>query len=311
MKFSSALKLVVAATIALTISSYNLYAAESGALNYLAGAPGSYVQKFPPIPGIFLLSQTSFTTSRGLFDENGDEVGDYNMDLWCETFRLLSSYPGNFLGANVYSQLILPIITVDQSYSLTTPYYSLDLQDSKSGISNITISPVILNWLKGNSSYMLGLDFTFKGLNYDKDDFANVSTGYSSIVPTFGYRYDDPSGIDIALKVAFLFNQENSDTNYKTGDLLALDFFGGWNFGKWKVGVAGGYTQQLENDIINGDETSGHKVRSLNLGPSVTLTGLPFSFEVNYQRGLIAENTTKNDTLWFNVSMPLYVPGRH
>ncbi len=315
MKFKKIMKLYVCATLVLSLLiSVNAMAAESGPVNYPAGSPGALVGEFPPIPGLFFVSQTSFVSGRGLFDGDGNEVGDFEMDAWAETFRFLASYPTTILGANVYSQLVLPIAKVDQSFSM----HGFSIGDDKdAGLSNVTVTPLLLNWHRGNSHYTVGLDIALKGFNYDEDNFTNVATGYNSVIPVVAYRYDKPNGLDIGGRASIVYNFENSDTDYKSGALLALDLFGGWNFGKWQVGITGGYTQQLSDDSGSGYDaleamhqvSNGNRMKELKLGPSITYNSGPMIFEVNYQRGLIAENTIKSDSIWFNFTMPLYVPG--
>ncbi len=304
--FSSLLSLIV---FALLLIPFNVNAAEDGPLNNIAGAPGSLIGSLPPIPGLFLVSQTAYTTSRGLFDADGDEIGDFNMDVWSETFRILATYPTKIFGANIHSQLVLPFVSVDEDFSYSpSPFFSIDVDDSASGLANVTVSPLILNWHKGYSHYTLGFDITLKGFDYDEEDPVNVATGYNSYTPVVAYRYDDPNGLDLGIKASFLFNQKNSDTNYKTGNILMLDMFAGWDFGKWQVGVVGGYTQQVSDDKQGGAKISDHKTKTLTVGPCLTYNFGPIMAELNYQRGLIAENASKNDSVWLNITLPLYVP---
>ena len=288
-------------------------AAESGAVNYPAGSPGTLVGEFPSIPGLFGVSQTSYTTSKGLYDNDGDKINDFEMDAWAETFRLVASYPTKFLGANLYSQLVIPVVKLENSLTVSTPGGPFEVfDDSDSGLGNIIISPLIMNWHKpdSNSYYTIGLDIaTTWGASYDADKPVNVATGYSSFIPVLAYRYDVPNGIDLGVRASYLINQENSDTDYDSGDMLCLDLFGGWNFGKWQVGITGGYTQQLTDDEQNGNEIDNHRMKLLQLGPSITYMNGPMIIEVNYQKGLLAENTSKNDSFWLNFTLPLYVPG--
>ncbi len=289
-------------------------AAENGALNYPAGSPAVFIGEFPPIPGLFAVSQTSYTASDSLYDANGDKIEDQDFELvaWVETFRFLVSYPYRLWGANLYSQLVLPLVSVESSLTISTPYGPYEaFDDSDSGLANIAIAPVILNWHQPESYQYItfGVDFVlYSGASYDEENSVNAATGYNTIMPQVAYRYDDPNGFDLGFKANLMFNLENGATNYDTGDMLVLDLLAGWNVGKWKLDIVGGYTHQYASDQKNGNDVNNSKLRSLNMGPSITYSAGPLIVNVNYQKGLLAENSSMNDTFWLNIALPLYVP---
>ena len=128
-------------------------------------------------------------------------------------------------------------------------------------------------------------------------------------MPTLAYRYDDPTGFDFGISPRLSFNTLNSTTNYQSGTALIVDLEAGYNVGKWKLGVAGGYTQQLENDTLNGATVANSRLKQFALGPSITYTSLPFIFNLNWQSGLYAENGAAVSSVWANVAMPLSVAG--
>lgn len=306
-------KNVVAAILSVAALASPAMAAEDGPLNYPAGSPGSMVGQFPPFAGLFMISQTSFSTSDALYDSNGDEIKsrDFSMDAWVETVRFVASYPTQLWGAHLYSQLVLPIGNVDSSLSVNTGSGSMSIFDEDdTALGNITVSPLIMNWTLSEHQYFtVGMDIALKqgGDSYDADSSVNVATGYNSIIPLFAYRYNDPQGLDIGAKFAYLINQENSSTDYDTGDMLAIDFTAGWNFGKLGVGIVGGYTDQLENDKQYGVEIEDSKLRTLTLGPSLTYSMGPVTINVNMQKGILTENSSRSDSYWINVALPLYV----
>ncbi|MBU1170233.1 MAG: transporter [Proteobacteria bacterium] len=291
-------------------------AAEDGALNYIPGAPGSVLGEFPPIPGLFVIAQTSYTSSDALYDHHGDEIKDldFNLDAWAQTFRFLASYPHKVWGANIYSQLVVPMVSVDTSASVDThsPAGVVSLFDEDDrGLGNLTISPIILNWQQAESHqyFTAGLDIALeKGASYTKDKHVNAGTGYSTIMPVLAWRYDDPDGLDFGVKANVMFNMENDYTHYDTGDMLSLEFIGGWNLGKMKVGLIGAYTLQYEDDESNGSEVADSKMKSLVIGPSIAYSMGPLIINLNYQKGILAENGPMTDTLWLNIALPLYVP---
>lgn len=289
-------------------------AAEPGALNYPAGSPGVFLGEFPPLPGLFMVAQTTYTTSDALYDSDGDKINDtkFKLNTWVETFRFLASYPQKLWGANLYSQLVLPVVNVESKLSVRTPVGRHRIYDGEdSGLANITVSPLIMNWQlqESHQYFTLGLDIALEwGASYDDDKAVNAGTGYTTFIPVLAYRYDNPNGLDVGVKANFMFNLENDSTDYDTGDMIALDLYAGWNFGKWKLGAMGAYTDQFESDKVHGHTVKNSDIRMFNVGPSISYVAGPVIFNFNYQKGVTAENISKNDFFWFNIALPLYVP---
>ncbi|MFV0439586.1 MAG: transporter [Desulfopila sp.] len=290
-------------------------AAEPGTINYPAGSPGPFLGKFPPIPGLFAVAQTSYTSADALYDKDGDKIhaDDFQLDIWVQTFRFVASYPWQLGGANLYSQFVLPLVfDVHSSLSVDTPYGKFDLFDGHdAGLSNLVVSPLIMNWQEKDSPhyFTLGLDIILAaGASYDEDNAVNAGTGYTTYMPIAAYRYDKPNGLDAGIKVNYLFNRKNGDTDYHTGDMIAIESIVGWNFGNWKVSTLANYTDQLEDDKIGGAKQKDSQYRYMNVGPSITFSAGPMIFNLNCQFGVLAENTSMNNSFWFNFTVPLYVP---
>ena len=162
---SSKNRVLASAFVLGLVTSGSAMAAEHGSLNYPAGSPGTFIGKFPPVPGLFMVSQTSFTTADAMHDADGDEIKeeDFQLDVWVQTLRFLPSYPWKLAGANLYSQIVVPIVmNIDVSLSVDTPVGSLEIfDDDDAGLGNITVSPLILNWQQRESHryFTLGVDF--------------------------------------------------------------------------------------------------------------------------------------------------------
>ncbi|MGC2777543.1 MAG: transporter [Bradyrhizobium sp.] len=300
-------------------ASQGAFAAENGTTNYPAGSPGVFVGTFPPIPGLFAISQTSYTSSNGLYDGHGNKLPiPFKLSAVSETARFLASYPGEFFGAHVYSQLVVPFVHLDSSNPGGT--------FQANGFSNLTVSPVILHWaLSPMQSVTLGLDIMPNTGTYSARRPLNVGTNYTTIAPVFAYRYADPKGFEFAVSPRLLLNGTNTDSvnaftqqtqQYRSGDALAVDFNAGYNIGAWKLGFVGGYTHQYQDDKVNGTKAfnaagvqDGNRFRALNAGPSLTYNAGAFQINLNYQHTFYVENGTRSETVWANIAFPIWVPG--
>ncbi len=284
-------------------------AAENGVLNYPAGAPAIFIGAFPPMPGLFMASQSTYTYADALYNSKGNKLAvPFKLAAESETFRFLASYSAELFGAHLLSQLVVPMVHLD----LKVPNFGpgpASFSDSGTGFGNITISPLIMSWNLSRTQHVaLGLDIATEAATYSATKIASVGNGYTSFMPTLAYRYDDPTGFDIGIAPRLVFNTLNSTTNYQTGTALIVDLEAGYNVGKWKLGVAGGYTQQLEDNSVNGVNI-GNRLKQFALGPSITYTSLPYIFNLNWQPSLYAENGAAVSSIWANVALPLSVGG--
>ncbi|MGY3452590.1 SphA family protein [Bradyrhizobium sp. USDA 4353] len=312
------LKQSALATLMLAVILPGARAAENGTTNYPAGSPGIFIGTMPPIPGLFAISQTSYTSANGLYDGQGNKLPiNFKLSSVSETMRFLASYPGDFFGAHVYSQLVVPYVHLDN----TTPGGSFQAN----GLANITFSPVILRWaLSPTQSVTAGLDIMPNTGTYSARQPLNVGTNYTTISPVIAYRYADPKGFELAISPRLLLNTTNADSvnaftqlgqQYRSGDALVVDFNVGYNIGAWKIGAVGGYTHQYQDDKVNGVKAfnlagvqDGNRLKSLNLGPSLSYDGGSFQVNVNYQHTFLVENGSRSDTVWANVAFPIWVP---
>ncbi|MGF7189702.1 hypothetical protein JOE11_002749 [Robbsia andropogonis] len=276
-------------------------ALEGGVSSYPAGAAGNNIASMPPVSGLFALQQFNYAFSNGLYGNDGKKLPiRFHSSSFSATTRLLFAYPVTFLGANVYSQLVLPVVSLHTNVAGN--------RMTQNGLSNITLSPVILKW---NWSYLAispGFDFVFATGSYSASK-PSVSVGYSSIQPVLSIRYDVPNGFDVGVSNHLMFNQKNGDTGYRSGTAYIGEFQAGWHFNKWEVGVVGAYLNQFTDDRINGVivAANGYRTRTLALGPSIVYDAGAFKINFNYQQGIYAANASKGNSAWVNLTVPLWV----
>ncbi|WP_082102429.1 SphA family protein [Robbsia andropogonis] len=282
-----------------TLASKHAYALEGGVSPYPAGAVGTNIAEMPPIPGLFALEQFNYSFSNGLYGNNGEKLPfRFHSSTFSATTRLLAPYPFTLLGANVYTQLVLPVVSLHTNVA--------GQRGTQNGLSNITLSPVVLSWhLARNLTFTSGFDIAFENGSYSPSK-ASVAVGYTSLQPVISLRYNVPNGIDLGVSNRVMFNRENSETAYRSGTAYVGEFEAGWNFGKWKIGMVGAYLNQFTDDRQNGSVVVGNRAKSLALGPSIVYNAGPFNINLNYQQGIYAANTSKSNAIWLNLAIPLW-----
>lgn len=298
----------LAAYAALTVlgagSMQSAQAFESGISPFPTGSTSEYIAALPPIPGVFAVEQFNYSSSDGLYDNQGNKRPiPFKSDAFSSTTRLLASYGVEFLGAKVYSQLVLPVVSLHTDVA--------GQGETHNGLSNVTVTPLLLRWdVAANTNVTWGFDFALKSGAYDPAR-TSVAVGYNSYQPVLAIRHNDPDGLDLGISNRLLFNDKNSDTDYRSGSAYVADFIGGWNFGKWKIGVTGSYLNQFTDDSQNGSSITGNRARSFAIGPTVAYNAGSFSINMNYQQGLYAANTARSNAVWINFAMPLWLGGPH
>jgi hypothetical protein len=273
---------------------------EGGVSPYPAGAVGTNIADLPPIPGLFALQQFNYSFANGLYGNDGNKLPiPFHSDVYSATTRLLVAYPFQLLGANVYTQLVIPVV------SLHTSVYGQS--STQNGLSNITLTPVLLQWhLTQNLAIASGIDVAFETGSYSPVK-SSVAVGYTSVQPVLSIRYNVPNGIDLGLSNRFLLNERNGTTNYSSGDGYVGEFEAGWNIGPWKLGVVGAYLNQFSDDKADGVNV-GNRMRTFGIGPSLVYDARSWSVNVNYQQGIYAANTARSNNVWLNIAIPLW-PG--
>ena len=302
----SKIRHVIAALLAGAVVSWSAIhraqAAENGVFDYPPGSASPFAGLFPPMPGAYLLSQGFYNPPGRLYNAQG-QPSSLPIKASSEgiAYRFLFAYPGTVLGAKFYQQLILaPVNATVQSFGQT---------QSSFGLGNVLISPAILNWpVAPHQTATVGLDVVTPFSSYNKNAPLNVGNDHTSFQTVFAYSYFNPKGLVVGISPRFMFDTQNIATRYTNGIGFDADFTVGYKFGNFTPGIVGSFAQQLTPDQQLGHVVHGNRYASAGIGPSLTINDGPLIFNVNYQANIMARNTIRNNTLWVDVIMPLYMP---
>ncbi|AOK00282.1 SphA family protein [Burkholderia vietnamiensis] len=298
LKKSAAMAIGCAVSVAVSMNQAQAF--EGGVSPYPAGAVGTNFANLPPIPGLFALQQFNYSFSNGLYGNDGKKLPiPFHSSVFSETTRLLLAYPFHLLGGSVYTQLVIPVVSLHTSVA--------GQSGTQNGLANITLTPVLLQWrLSQNLAIASGIDVAFENGSYSPVK-ASVAVGYTSVQPVFSIRYNAPNGLDVGIANRLLLNAKNGTTNYRSGNGYVGEFEAGWNFGPWKLGVVGEYLNQFSDDKANGANV-GNRMRTFGIGPSLVYDARSWNINLNYQQGVYAANTSKSNNVWLNIAIPLW-PG--
>lgn len=289
-------KCIAAGTVAAAIAASVADAAENGNTQYAPGSPQFFAGQIPPYPGLYFLSQTSYFGSKRSNDGDGNALPiDFETRAIAETMRFLYVSDVEVGGATVWGQLVVPLVGLD----LTVPFAS----DNGVGLGDV-VAAAGLAWHPDRfNTFIFGIDVATPTGKYDENDFPNIGLNHWSLQPTVGYQYFDPQGFQIGATARVIFNTQNPDTDYKTGNELVVDYAVGWNFDKVRVGAVGYYLQQLTDDAGPTAPADGKRGKAFAIGPSLTYSfDQSLQVSASWQHDVFAENRAQGDTVWVNLA---------
>jgi hypothetical protein len=218
---------------------------------------------------------------------------DFEVKALAETFRFLYVSDIEIGGAQLWGQVVVPVVHLDMSLPFG--------EDTTLGLADITTS-VGLAWHPDrNNTFVVGVDVAMPTGKYDISDIANIGVNHWSVQPTVGYHYSDPQGLEVATTARLIFNTENTETDYKSGTEFVWDYAVGWNFDKIRLGAVGYYLEQFTDDTGPTAAADGHRGKAFAIGPSVTYSFNPgMQISASWQHDVVAENRAQGDAVWVN-----------
>lgn len=278
--------------------------AKEGGDQYPNGAENWFAGAMPP-PGNYFINYFGHWSGT-LRDDSGDKLRpagkSIRLNATFDALRFVKVTETGILGANYAWAALLPVVHL----SVETPAG----RESRTGIGDVTLTPLILAWHSPRWHYLLGVDVNLPTGAFDKNDHPgrNIGANYYSVEPVFAATYLSESGWEVSGKFMYNMKTKNRDTHYRSGDEFHLDYLVGKHFGPWAVGVSGYYLKQLNNDRQNGARVGpdGNRGQVFAAGPSIkyqTKSNMQFIFQ--WQRESQLENRFGGNKAWFKFIAPL------
>lgn len=289
-------KIGIAAISLLIFSANQTHALESGKSIYSHGAENYMVGIVPP-PGFSgLLYATNYSSDR-LNDNNGNKINipNFKVDATGIVPRLVWVSEKKMLGGNFVLDALVPLVHLRASAG------NVKFQDS--GIGDVMLGTALGYHFSPNLHSAFALDFYLPTGNYDKNNIANIGTNRFTIEPAYALTYINDK-LNADLRIGYLYNGENSDTNYQNGDEFHFDYAIGLNNKNFTYGISGYYQKQIQNDKSNGIEVSNSKTEGFSIGPSLKYQYQNWFITAKYEKELMAKNKTEGDSFWIKTVIP-------
>jgi hypothetical protein len=246
------------------------FCAEAGLGAYWPGYRSFMTGLLPPKPGLYLRNDVvSYRAHAQRVVLNGLPVEDVSAHVTVEIVELTYVFPKTLLGARHAALLTQPYIWSDLSGLVVGP--DIEASGKHAALGDLVVSPLYLGWDKGKLHYNASLAVFIPTGDYDVHRVANTGLNHWTLDPQFGITHFDPkTGWDFSGALGYSINYRNDTTNYKSGDVLHVDYAIGKQLKNgFKPGVVGYAWLQVTPDTGRGALFGPFKSRVYGIGPGV------------------------------------------
>ncbi|MRT92593.1 transporter [Ancylomarina sp. 16SWW S1-10-2] len=261
-------KLPILSLLLLILTTVRTYSQETA--HYSPGVQGLKVASLPP-PGFYYIMHNVYYSADDYYDGNGDKADiDFDLTVFANVHRFLYVWEDVLWGANYGVHLLVPTTFTDISIG------AYGVNDSKYGIGDIVIEPIMLAWNKQKFDAIVALAGIAPVGSYDITEAASPGKSFWTGMLTFGgtYYFDSHKAWHASILNRYEIHGEKKDFDVTPGDDLTFE----WGIGKtivskqiWGVGVSGYAHWQLSED--KGSDVlydASVKDRIFAVGPEVT-----------------------------------------
>lgn len=246
--------------------------AEGGYSNYIPGAYGDF--------GMALAPTETWTLRNDVYVYGADinesvrsgkvEVGA-KLDFLINMTTLLYKSELLLFGGQYAAGFLVPLMDVEIESALGLGAINLESKDSVSGLGDIALIPIALYWNEGKYHWSFAHSIVTPTGSYDVDNAVNTSLNYWSFDTNFAMTYlNEESGRDLSFNVGHIYNTENDETDYQTGQELHLDVvLNQFLSDSFAIGLQGFYLKQITGDDGRGATLGGFKAEAAGIGPAL------------------------------------------
>ncbi|MDH4567430.1 hypothetical protein E8E95_12135 [Pseudomonas sp. BN414] len=190
--------------------------------------------------------------------------------------------------------------------------FSLD--DRRESQGDTTVAPIIL-WDMGKDLTLgAALEITLPTGDYDATRLANTSNNFYTYKPLVSATWLPTERTELSVKATYSFNEENHDTDYRSGQLFHFDYSASYRVtDNLRLGLNGYYLKQTTDDeqfgrtvtFMGEDVDDGVRGQVFAIGPAAYLTFFKYaSFEMRWAKEYAVENRPEGEMFWAKLNLP-------
>ena len=275
-----------------------VWATEGGGSTYAHGTENAFVG-FMPSPGFYGLVYASHDHLSKLRDDKGDEI-ELPFDVKANVIapRAVWVTDTKLLNGQLAWHAVLPLVSLDSHIA--------GYSEKHQGLGDLVIGSGLGYHPSEKVHYAFGLDITAPTGTYKQDNLVNLGRNYWNIQPAFALSYIQASGLNADLKLMYGINFKNSDTNYRSGQELHMDYALGYALNNgWTAGIGGYLYQQTTDDKQDSTVRSNSKGRAFAVGPSISYhNNSGFLVSVKWQQDYGVRNRAEGNAVKIKLAIP-------
>ncbi len=312
---------IAAAFVCLACSPSGVLAEEGGSGHYLPGSMASFIDGVSPTE--------SFAIRYNLLSYDGSAGAQRTIPIANQVT----------LGADVSSVahgltfFWRPPVEIGERWSYamsaTIPYVTLEVEadvvtgtgtvrrsDEVNDIGDIILMPLMLNYhVNDDINWNFRLALYAPTGDYEVGRLANTGKNFWSVEPTAAFMYfGKKNGRELSAFLGATFNEENSDTDYKSGTQMHFDVTAAQHFpafgGLAGAGLTGSWYEQVSGDSGAGATLGDFEARTVGAGPVMSLIrkvgGHDLLAELKWIHEFEVDNRVKGDTVFLKVLYKFY-----
>ena len=246
-------------------------AAEGGFSFYLPGTVGDIALAQSSEPGLQVANTVFFQSGdAGVAVLQGNVNVDLDLTMALNIVSVGYTFDQKVLGATYSVGAAIPFGYAELEATVTTAGGGSFFADSDSfNIGDMALVPLELTWTIDNFSIQLGQAIYAPTGAYDVDEVVNIGLNRWGFGTTLAVTYFNlETGTEVSVAPGVIFNTENNDTDYQTGDEFYLDFTANQFLSEtFALGVRGYYYNQFTGDSGSGARLGDFQGESFGLGP--------------------------------------------
>ena len=307
-------RIAVSVALLIGVAVPDIVAATEGGGSSLAVGVNTVMAGVMEPPGTYLKTFLTEYDANHTHDSSGNDkagISNFQIKVDAVNFRLSQIWNDVELwGATIETRIgFTGYVGAQLHFDVQTPKGSLHKQDSAYGSGDSLLGPALLGWHSEHYHQIAGVEFFLPTGHFDKTRLVNAGRGYYAIGPAYFFTWLPTDAIEVSGNLTYLFNLKNPDTNYLSGNEVALDYGAGYALtDAWQIGASGYVYNQIADDKQNGQVIGdGNRGKALSIGPFIRYHGSKdWGLTFKWQHETLVENKTTGDRYWLQIAIKLW-----
>jgi hypothetical protein len=280
-------------------------AEEGGSGHYMPGSIASFMDGVAPVETFLirynLVYYDGSVSPRVRLPIAGEATLGANATLWGQGITLFWRPPVEIGGNWSYGMsATIPYVSLDVRADVVAGAGTIRRSDSVGSLGDIVLMPLMFNYqVSEDVNWNFRLSAIAPTGDYEVGRLANTGKNFWTLEPAVGFMYfGKKNGRELSVFLGADFNEENPDTDYKSGTQAHIEFTAAQHFpfsaGLAGIGLTGFWYEQVTGDSGAGAAFGDFEARTIGAGPVVSLIGKAGGHDLLAELKWLHEFETRN-----------------